>query len=266
MRGNGSCGHSILVADGDADCRALVSELFGRVGLFTREASSGYEALELAESSRPSLVLLDVELPGMSGYETCRELRNLYGETLPLILLSGTRVEALDRIAGLLIGADDYIVKPFDPGELLARARLLLRRNGNGQEHRNGHSPSLDSLTPREREVLDLLAEGRSQDEIAQELFITPKTVATHISSECSGSSASTAGPKQSQSHCATGSASRRKISSPTCTTSARASKPVSDRRRGFRPMCVPELATTRGREAMFAASGNNAPRRTVIW
>ena len=172
---------TVLVADGDAGCRALVSELFGRVGLFTREASSGYEALELAESSRPSLVLLDVELPGMSGYETCRELRDLYGETLPLVLLSGTRVEALDRIAGLLIGADDYIVKPFDPGELLARARLLLRRNGNGHEHRNGHSPSLDSLTPREREVLDLLAEGRSQDEIAQELFITPKTVATHI-------------------------------------------------------------------------------------
>ena len=155
--------------------------LFGRVGLTTREASTGYDALELAESSRPSLVLLDVELPGMSGYETCRELRNLYGETLPLVLLSGTRVEALDRIAGLLIGADDYIVKPFDPGELLARARLLLRRNGNGYERRNGHSPTLDSLTAREREVLDLLAEGRSQDEIAQELFITPKTVATHI-------------------------------------------------------------------------------------
>jgi DNA-binding NarL/FixJ family response regulator len=117
----------------------------------------------------------------MSGYETCHELRNLYGETLPLVLLSGTRVDALDRIAGLLLGADDYIVKPFDPGELLARARLLLRRQKNGAEHRNGHSPSLDALTPREREVLDLLAEGRSQDAIAQELFITPKTVATHI-------------------------------------------------------------------------------------
>jgi DNA-binding NarL/FixJ family response regulator len=117
----------------------------------------------------------------MSGYETCRELRNLYGETLPLVLLSGTRVDALDRIAGLLIGADDYIVKPFDPGELLARARVLLRRSGNGIEHRNGHTPKLDVLTAREREVLDLLALGRSQDEIAQELFITPKTVATHI-------------------------------------------------------------------------------------
>src|SRR6185503_15714299 len=138
MRGNGSSGHSILVADGDADSRALVSELFERVGLSTREATTGYDALELAESARPSLVLLDVELPGMSGYETCRELRNLYGETLPLVLLSGTRTDALDRIAGLLIGADDYIVKPFEPGELLARARGLLRRSGNDLANRNG--------------------------------------------------------------------------------------------------------------------------------
>jgi DNA-binding NarL/FixJ family response regulator len=158
-----------------------VSELFGRVGLTTREATTGFDALELAEHNRPSLVLLDVELPGMSGYETCHELRSLYGETLPLVLLSGTRVDALDRIAGLLIGADDYIVKPFDPGELLARARLLLRRNGNDLERRHGLPPSLGALTPREREVLDLLALGRSQDEIAQELFITPKTVATHL-------------------------------------------------------------------------------------
>jgi DNA-binding NarL/FixJ family response regulator len=181
LRGNGSCGDSILVADGDADCRALLSETFARVGFSTREASTGFEALEIAESSRASLVLLDVELPGMSGYEVCRELRSRHGESLPLVLLSGTRIEALDRIAGLLIGADDYIVKPFDPGELLARARLLLRRNGAGHEHHNEHSPNLDSLTPREHEVLDLLAEGRGQDEIAGELFITPKTVATHI-------------------------------------------------------------------------------------
>jgi NarL family two-component system response regulator LiaR len=181
VRGHGGCGDPILVADGDADCRALLSETFARVGLATCEASTGFDALELAENNRPSLVLLDVELPGMSGYETCHELRKIYGETLSLVLLSGTRVDALDRIAGLLIGADDYIVKPFDPGELLARARLLLRRNGNGLERLNRPSPTLDSLTAREREVLDLLAEGRSQDEIAEELFITPKTVATHI-------------------------------------------------------------------------------------
>ena len=180
--GNADCGDPILVADGDADSRALIAALLERVGYATSLATTGDEALALAESSRPRLVMLDVELPGISGYETCRELRDRFGQNLPLVFLSGTRVEPLDRIAGLMIGADDYIVKPFEPGELLARVRSLLRRsNGTNGEHANGHLAGLDTLTPREREVLDLLAAGHDQAEIARELFITPKTVATHI-------------------------------------------------------------------------------------
>jgi DNA-binding response OmpR family regulator len=185
------CGGSILVADGDADFRALVAGLLGRVGYATCEAANGYEVLALADEERPRLVLLDVELPGISGYETCRELRDRLGDELPLIFLSGTRVESIDRIAGLLIGADDYITKPFDPGELLARVRSLVRRhngtngrygsNGTNYGRQDAHPPDLETLTPREREVLDILAQGRTQDEIARELFITPKTVATHI-------------------------------------------------------------------------------------
>ena len=186
MGGNPDCGNPILVADGDAVCRALVAALFERIGYSTCEAATGGEALTLAENNRPSIVLLDVELPGITGYETCHELRDRYGESLPIVFLSGKRVEPLDRIAGLLIGADDYIVKPFEPGELIARARSLLRRsNGSMNGHtgeRNGRGAAvLDSLTSREREVLDLLAHGHSQGEIATELFITPKTVATHI-------------------------------------------------------------------------------------
>ena len=169
------------MADGDDESRALVIALLERVGYTTCAATTGDEALTLAENTRPSLVLLDVELSGISGYQTCRELRDRHGDWLPVMFLSGTRVGPLDRIAGLLIGADDYVVKPFEPDELLARVRSLLRRHSgtNGGEPRA--RSLIESLTPRERQVLDLLAAGRSQDGIASDLFITRKTVATHI-------------------------------------------------------------------------------------
>ena len=85
------------------------------------------------ETVRPALVILDVDLPRVTGYEVCRELRDTFGEAVAIMFVSGTRAEALDRIAGLLIGADDYVLKPFDPDELVNRVRALLRRQpGNG--------------------------------------------------------------------------------------------------------------------------------------
>jgi DNA-binding NarL/FixJ family response regulator len=178
------CGGSILIADGDDNSRASLVSLLERGGYVTSEAATGYEALDLAAHARPRLVLLDVELTGMSGYEVCRELRERHGNELPLVFLSATRVESIDRIAGLLLGADDYVSKPFEPDELLARVRALLRRR-EGADHpggaRGAGAAKLSELTMREREVLKLLADGLSQDEIGRELFITPKTVATHI-------------------------------------------------------------------------------------
>jgi DNA-binding CsgD family transcriptional regulator len=102
-------------------------------------------------------------------------LRHEFGEGLPIMLVSGDRTEAYDRVAGLLIGADDYLVKPYAPDELLARARRLLRRATPIAP------PVAAKLTLRETEVLSLLAEGLEQDEIAARLFITRKTVGTHI-------------------------------------------------------------------------------------
>jgi DNA-binding NarL/FixJ family response regulator len=125
-------------------------------------------------------VLLDVQLPGLNGYEVCRELRHRYGDSIAIVFISGERTEALDRAAGLLLGADDYVIKPVDPGELIARVRRLVgwqRSNGAAA----GSNVKLGSLTQREHEVLDLLAEGLRQDEIASRLVISPKTVATHI-------------------------------------------------------------------------------------
>jgi DNA-binding NarL/FixJ family response regulator len=169
-------GQWILIVDSDEACRTLVSTLLARVGFETREAETGTAALAAVSDERPALVILDVALPGISGYGVCRELRDQFGQELPIVFISGTRVESYDRAVGIMLGADDNIVKPFDPDELLARVRRLTSR----ALHRRPTSIDYD-LTRREREVLRLLAAGIAQDDIASRLFISPKTVATHI-------------------------------------------------------------------------------------
>ncbi|MGH3041627.1 MAG: response regulator transcription factor [Gaiellaceae bacterium] len=115
-----------------------------------------------------TLVLSTVEEAGYSGIGAPR------GEDF----VSGRKFEALDRMAGLMIGADDYLAKPFAPDELLARIRAVLRSRRAAADP----SVALDScLTAREREVLALLGEGASQTDIAARLVISPKTVAAHI-------------------------------------------------------------------------------------
>jgi DNA-binding NarL/FixJ family response regulator len=165
----------VLVVDDDADLRKLLSRLLGGVGHRVAEAATGAEALAIARRSGSALVLLDVNLPDISGYEVCRELRETFGEQLPILFLSGARTESYDRVSGLLLGADDYVVKPFAPDELLARVRRLLARSAHRDAARQF------DLTPRELEVLGLLAAGRGQAGIAEELVISEKTVATHI-------------------------------------------------------------------------------------
>ena len=174
-------GHPVLVVDDDDACRALIVTLMQRIGCTVYEASRGDEALDVADLTRPVLVILDVDLPRVTGYEVCRSLRDSYGEGVRIIFVSGERAEALDRVGGLLIGADDYVVKPFDPDELVSRARVQLRRSGGMQRPARTNGASGATLTSREREVLELLAEGLDQDDIAARLVISSKTVATHI-------------------------------------------------------------------------------------
>jgi DNA-binding NarL/FixJ family response regulator len=173
---------SVLVADADPATRELLSRLFHRVGIRVREASAGDEALADAQREEPGLAIVDVGLPGISGYELCRELKDRFGAEMSVVLVSSERVEPYDRVGGLLLGADDYIVKPFDPGEMLARARRLLERpSAMRPARRSSPNGNPASLTKRELEVLRLLAAGLSQRAIARELVITPKTVSTHI-------------------------------------------------------------------------------------
>jgi DNA-binding NarL/FixJ family response regulator len=167
----------ILVVDDDAGFRALASDVLRRGGYETREAASGEEALAAVQEERPSLVLLDIKLGGMSGYDVCRELRADYGDELPIVFISGERTEPYDQVAGLRLGADDYLIKPFDPGCLVARLERLIESRSNA-----AHMPAVRfNLTRRELEVLKLLVEGLRPKQIARELNITNKTVATHV-------------------------------------------------------------------------------------
>jgi DNA-binding NarL/FixJ family response regulator len=168
----GSCG-PVLIADDDRGLVVLVSESLRAAGYAVCAATSGDEAIAVAASEPLCGAVLDVNLPVLSGYEVCRELRRLRGPTLPIVFVSGDRTEAYDRIAGMLLGADDYVVKPFDAEELVERFERLVQRVRPPWGKRE--------LTPRELEVLTLLSEGLAQIEIAGRLQISPKTVATHI-------------------------------------------------------------------------------------
>jgi DNA-binding NarL/FixJ family response regulator len=164
----------VLVVDDDPLFRAYVRGVLEYYDYRVVEVADGVAALASVRATRPAAVLLDVNMPRLSGYEVCRALREQYGTELPVMFVSGERTESYDRVAGLLIGADDYLVKPFAADELLARLRGMLRRAGGSER-----APS--TLTRRELQVLQLLADGHDQAEIAERLVISPKTVGTHI-------------------------------------------------------------------------------------
>lgn len=170
----------ILIVDHGRASRATIVTLLSRAGFSPVEASTGEEALAVAQEARPALVLLEVSLPDVGGYEVCRRLRDEFGDDLPIVFLSRTRTESVDRAAGILIGADDYIVRPFDPQELLARVRRLLERSERRSADRAPSQARLD-LTTRELEVIRLLAEGDRPADIADRLVISPKTASNHI-------------------------------------------------------------------------------------
>jgi two-component system response regulator ResD len=118
-------GH-ILVVDDEPTIVTVVRERLEREGFTVRAVASGEEALALMDADPADLVVLDVMLPGMDGFEVLRRLRSA-GRTVPVIVLTA-RDEDVDKIVGLEMGADDYLVKPFNPRELSARIRAVLRR------------------------------------------------------------------------------------------------------------------------------------------
>jgi DNA-binding NarL/FixJ family response regulator len=166
---------AVLIADADEASRDTLARVLRAAGYDVQQAETGEAALNIARATMPAAVILEVPLPGLSGYEVCHTLRSEVGRALPVLFLSGVRTEWYDRIAGLLLGADDYMVKPYAAGELLARLARLIDRA------RVPAPRGVHDLTPRELEVLGLMGEGLRHEQIARRLFISPKTVATHV-------------------------------------------------------------------------------------
>lgn len=160
----------ILVVDDNAQIVDILSQYIKKEGWPMLAAKTGEEALALFGAAEPSLILLDIMLPGLDGLEVCRRIRRV--SSVPILMITAKDEDA-DRILGLDIGADDYIVKPFSPGEVMARIRAVLRRIPAAAEKEmlvigelSIHLPSLSvtlsghklNLTRREVELLYTLA------------------------------------------------------------------------------------------------------------
>lgn len=121
---------TILIVDDDAGIRDLLGQFLQKHGFETLLAKDGKHMWELCEKTSPDLIILDIMLPGKDGVTLCKELRQK--SQVPIIMLTAIS-EDIDRIIGLEMGADDYLSKPFNPRELLARVKAILRRSANGR-------------------------------------------------------------------------------------------------------------------------------------
>lgn len=177
---------TILIIDDDEKLNQLLTQFLGDFGYNTLSAVHPQDGLKILKHKAPDLVILDVMLPGMDGFEVCKTIRQ--NSSVPIIMLTA-RGELMDRVVGLELGADDYLPKPFEPRELVARIHSVLRRAGKMDVARprtfgrlkidfNKHIATLDEanveLTTNEFAALALLAgnPGKvfNRDEILQEL------------------------------------------------------------------------------------------------
>ena len=202
-----STGNTILIVDDEINICELIRLYVEKEGFSAITAHDGGQAVELFREKQPQLVLLDIMLPVKDGWQVCREIRAV--SNTPIIMLTA-KGETFDKVLGLELGADDYIVKPFDPKELIARIKAVLRRTdaSGGEQKENRDELSFEGLTinqstyetyldgrkiempPKEFELLYFLASNENKvftrdqllDEIwGYEFFGDSRTVDVHI-------------------------------------------------------------------------------------
>lgn len=190
----------ILVVDDDAILRMALSRYLEKRGYLVQDVGTAIEALTVFEQNSPDLVVSDVMMPEMDGFEFCRRLRaTRSGQLVPFIFLS-SKGEVEDRVQGHSIGADDYLIKPFEPRELLAKIEAQLERSrrihseivrlmqtvassvGNAVEAPVVAPPAPLPLTPAEEKVFWEVIQGYTNKQIGDRLFVSPRTVQTHLS------------------------------------------------------------------------------------
>ncbi|MGB3297217.1 MAG: response regulator transcription factor [Phormidesmis sp.] len=184
----------ILIVDDDSTLRAALTRYLEDRGFLVRCAASGLEGFQSFMEDTPDLIVSDVVMPEMDGFELCTRVRESgIGQLTPFIFLSG-RCDLEDRIQGHSIGADDYLVKPFHPRELIAKIEAHLARSDRVySEIRRAIGQPADEplpdypqvplpLTPAEEKVFWEVIQGFTNKKIGDRLFISPRTVQTHLS------------------------------------------------------------------------------------
>ena len=198
---------TVLIADDEAQIRDILSLYFKKEGFKVIEAADGAEALFQLQAGKPDIILLDIMMPVLDGFEVCKQVRKI--SDIPIIMLTAKDFDD-DRILGLEMGADDYIAKPFNTREVVARVKAVLRRSAKDSQNEKGREETLTigglrldfssyqawlhdepiALTPKEYELLKLLVTnpGRafSRDELLEriwgyEYYGDTRTVDVHI-------------------------------------------------------------------------------------
>ena len=179
--------NSVLLVDDDVKLVKLLQTYFEKEGFVIYSAHDGLDALQIVRTRRPDIIVLDLMLPGMDGWELCKKIRK--DNDVPILMLTA-REEEFDRLIGLEIGADDYVTKPFSPKEVVARVKAILRRTRREvvhyepiragtisidlERHQVLRNQEVVELTPTEFKILELLA--TNIDKVFSRLQIVEQT------------------------------------------------------------------------------------------